>query len=94
MKEYFKNNILSSKDYEQALSFTFGTFYIPFLNETKYEYLQAVYNMNKCENPDTLFCPGMPELILSRLHARLRPHPHSRNEHVQSRRKAGRRQQQ
>lgn len=69
MKEYFKNNILSSKDYEQALSFTFGTFYIPFLNETKYEYLQAVYNMNKCENPDTLFCPGMPELILSRLHA-------------------------
>lgn len=45
MKEYFKNNILSSKDYEQALSFTFGTFYIPFLNETKYEYLQAVYNM-------------------------------------------------
>ena len=52
-----------------AKNYTFGTFYLPFLAAAKQEYLQALSIHTRSENPDTLFCPGMPELILSRLHA-------------------------
>lgn len=62
-------NILTHKEINQSKSHTFGTFYLPFLAAAKQEYLQVLSIHTRSENPDTLFCPGMPELILSRLHA-------------------------
>ncbi|WP_455616260.1 type 2 lanthipeptide synthetase LanM [Eisenbergiella sp.] len=62
-------NILTNKEFIQSQSHTFGTFYLPFLAAAKQEYLQALSSNIHSENTDTLFCPGMPELILSRLHA-------------------------
>ena len=61
--------VLSVEEINQSKSHTFGTFYLPFLAAAKQEYLQALSFHTRSENPGTLFCPGMPELILSRLHA-------------------------
>ena len=62
-------NRLLSFEITLAKNYTFGTFYLPFLAAAKQEYLQALSIHTRSENPDTLFCPGMSELILSRLHA-------------------------
>ncbi len=61
--------ILSDLEFNLSQSHTFGTFYLPFLAAAKQEYLQALSFHTRLENPDTLFWPGMPELILSRFHA-------------------------
>lgn len=61
--------VLSVEEINQSESHTFGTFYLPFLAAAKQEYLQALSFHTRLENPDTLFWPGMPELILSRFHA-------------------------
>lgn len=66
---FYNLQLLSDLEKNQTQSHTFGTFYLPFLAAAKQEYLNALSPNIYSDNTDTLFCPGMSDLILSRLHA-------------------------
>ena len=57
--------ILSDSECTLAFNHTFGAFYLHFLAETKKKFIEE---LGSAYNPD-VFCNGIPELILSRLHA-------------------------
>lgn len=58
-------NVLSGSECTLAFNHTFGTFYLHFLAATKKKFTEQ---LGSAYNPD-MFCSGIPELILSRLHA-------------------------
>lgn len=60
----FKYNILNEEEIKLAFSHTFGSFYLPFLAETKKRFIEE---MGQGYQPG-MFCKGMPELIISRIH--------------------------
>ena len=58
-------DILSNREFSIVQKYTFGAFYLHFLAETKKKFIEE---LGSIYNPD-MFCNGIPELILSRLHA-------------------------
>ena len=62
---YTDIDILSNREFSIVQKYTFGAFYLHFLAETKKKFIEE---LGSIYNPD-MFCNGIPELILSRLHA-------------------------
>ena len=60
---FFKNS-LCDNEIDIICSHTFGAFYLPFLAETKKRFIEK---MGQFYRPE-MFCKGMPDLILSRIH--------------------------
>ena len=60
----FLKDSLCDNEIDIICSHTFGTFYLPFLAETKKRFIEKMGQLYRPE----MFCKGMPDLILSRIH--------------------------